>query len=253
MIFDTHAHYDDDRFNEDRDSLLKSMQNNSVKHIVTVSASMDDLQSKIKLLDKYDFLYAAAGVHPENVTNMTDEDIDTIRKSFANPRFVAVGEIGLDYHDDTPKELQDKWFRKQLDLAVEINKPVIIHSRDACEDTLSIIDSYPNLKAVMHCFSYTKEVAEILLKKNFYFGIGGVVTFKNARKLVEAVEVIPLNKILLETDCPYLAPEPFRGKRNDSSKIKYIIEKIAEIKNISSQEVEDTTYNNAVNFYELNR
>lgn len=249
MIFDTHAHYDDSRFDEDRDELLLSMKENNVGRIVSVSADMKDIESKKALTEKYDFIYASAGVHPENVTDLTDKDMELIKEAMSLPKFLAIGEIGLDYHDETPTCLQKKWFKAQLDLAVELNKPVIIHSRDACEDTLNILDEYPDLKAVMHCYSYTKETAQILLKKNFYFGIGGVVTFKNAKKLVEAVEIIPIENIILETDCPYLAPEPFRGKRNNSTLIKYVIEKIAAIKGVSPEDVEKITWDNACRFY----
>lgn len=249
MIFDTHSHYDDSRFDEDRDELLSSMKDKNVGRIVSVSAGMKDIDNKKKLVEKYDFIYASAGVHPENALNLTDSDMKIIEEAMNHPKFVAIGEIGLDYHDDVPKDIQEKWFRAQLDIAIKHDYPVILHSRDACEDTLSILNDYPNLKAVMHCYSYSKETAEILLKKGFYFGIGGVVTFKNAKKLVEAVEAIPLDRILLETDCPYLAPEPFRGKRNDSSLIEYVIQKIAEIKCITPEEVENTTWANACRFY----
>lgn len=253
MIFDTHAHYDDDSFNEDRDSLLNKMSDNNVGKIVSVSADMKDIENKKILMNKYNFIYASVGVHPENVANLTDDDMLTIEKTALEPGFLAIGEIGLDYHyDDIPKEIQEKWFRAQLDIATKVNKPVIIHSREACEDTLRIMNDYPNLTCVMHCYSYSKETAEILLKKNFYFGIGGVVTFKNAKKLLEAVSYIPMDRILLETDCPYLSPEPLRGRRNNSTNIKYVVNKIAEIKNISAREVEDITWNNACRFYNLN-
>lgn len=251
MIFDTHAHYDDERFDEDRETLLLSMKDNNVGRIVSVSAGINDLSDKKALVEKYDFIYASAGVHPENVMYITDDYLKEMENILSHPKFLAVGEIGLDYHDDVPKDIQEKYFRIQLDIAIKLNKPCIIHSRDACEDTLKILEDYPDLKAVMHCYSYSKETAEILLKKGFYFGIGGVVTFKNAKKLVEAVEAIPIERIILETDCPYLAPEPFRGKRNDSTLIKYVVEKIADIKGLSSEEVEKITWDNACRFYEL--
>ena len=249
MIFETHAHYDDNRFNDDRNELLQSMKDKNVGCIVNICADMKSVEPVIKLTKEYDFIYGSVGVHPDETQFLTENDIEVLRHSASDKKIVAIGEIGLDYYGESvDKEIQKKWFIAQLNLAKELDLPVVIHSRDALEDTMSILNDY-NGRCVMHCFSYSKEIAQILVKKDFYIGVGGVITFKNSKKLKESVEAVPLENILLETDCPYLAPEPFRGTRNDSSLIKYVVEKIAEIKNVSPQTVEDITWNNALSFY----
>lgn len=252
MIFDSHSHYDDERFNEDRDIILSSLSDKGVEKLVDVCASFESIQSVLELVKKYDFIYGAVGVHPDNVGELDEEKFDIIEKAANENKIIAVGEIGLDYYwDEAPRDIQKYWFERQLDLAEKINKPFIIHSREACADTMEILHKRKNLNGVMHCYSYSAETAKELIAMGMMFGIGGVVTFKNAKKLVEAVEIIPIDRILLETDCPYLAPEPFRGKRNDSSLIKYVIEKIADIKGMLPSEVESICYNNTMKFFGL--
>ena len=200
-------------------------------------------------------MYCAIGVHPDDYDKLNEEFLEWIKKeAMINTKVVAIGEIGLDYYYPEPsKEVQLKWFKRQLELAIEVNKPVIIHSRDACADTINILKegNAKQIGGVIHCYSYTKESVKAFYDMNFYFGIGGVLTFKNGKKLVEAVEVIPLDRIVLETDCPYLAPVPNRGKRNDSSNIQYVVEKLAEIKGKTAQEIIDITNENARRLYRL--
>ncbi len=252
MIFDTHAHYDDDAFDEDRNSLLKNMKNKGVEFIVNVGASIDSTRRTLELAKEYPFIYAAIGVHPSETEELTKEDMKWIKSKASLEKVVAIGEIGLDYHwSDPAPSIQKTWFERQLELAGEVRLPVIIHSRDAAKDTLDILKEYRKdlTKGVIHCFSYTKEIAREYLNMDFYFGIGGVLTFKNAKKLIEAVEYIPMNRILLETDCPYLAPEPYRGKRNQSDYIDFVAQRLSEIKNISKEEVLSQTMQNAKEFY----
>lgn len=252
MIFDTHAHYDDEAFDRDRDELLKSMNEAGVAFIVNVGASIDSTGKALELAGKYPFLYAAIGVHPSETEGMTKDDLSWLKEKAADPKVVAIGEIGLDYYwPDPDKAIQKKWFEEQLQLASETGLPIIVHSRDAAQDTLEILKEWQKekIKGVIHCFSYTKEIAREYLNMDYYFGIGGVLTFKNAKKLIEAVEYIPMNRILLETDCPYLAPEPYRGKRNQSTYIDLVAERLAEIKKISKEEVLTITMQNAKEFY----
>lgn len=252
MIFDTHAHYDDEAFDKDRDELLKSMNAAGVAFIVNVGAGIDSTAKALELAGKYPFLYAAIGVHPSETEGMTKGDISWLKEKAADPKVVAIGEIGLDYYwPDPDKAIQKKWFEEQLQLASETGLPIIVHSRDAAKDTLEILKGWQKekIKGVIHCFSYAKEIAREYLNMDYYFGIGGVLTFKNAKKLVEAVEYIPMNRILLETDCPYLAPEPYRGKRNQSTYIDLVAERLAEIKKISKEEVLTITMQNAKEFY----
>lgn len=252
MIFDTHAHYDDEAFDQDREQLLKELHGKGVAFIVNIGASMDSTRKTLKLAEKYPFLYAAIGVHPSETGELTKEDILWLKEKACQPKVVAIGEIGLDYHWQEPdKEIQKKWFEEQLYLASEEKLPVVVHSRDAARDTLEILRSWQNSKTggVIHCFSYGKEIAREYLDMDYYFGIGGVLTFKNARKLIEAVEYIPMERILLETDCPYLAPEPYRGKRNRSDYIDLVAEALSRIKKISKDEVLAQTMENAKKFY----
>ena len=254
-IFDTHAHYDDEAFDEDRDELLTRLFNTDIDAIVNVGASLTGCKQSVELANKYEKMYCAIGVHPDDYENLNEEFLEWIKnEAITNPRVVAIGEIGLDYYYPEPsKEVQLKWFKRQLELAIEVNKPVIIHSREACADTINILKEVNASKigGVIHCYSYTKESVKTFIDMNFYFGIGGVLTFKNAKKLVEAVEVIPIDRIVLETDCPYLAPVPNRGKRNDSSNIQYVVEKLAQIKGMTSQDIIDITNENAKKLYKL--
>lgn len=252
MIFDTHAHYDDEAFDKDRDELLKGMRSRGVEFIVNVGASMDSARKTLELAKKYPFVYAAMGVHPSETKELTEEDIQWIKEAASCEKVVAIGEIGLDYYWPEPEpSIQKKWFERQLQLAGEVKLPVVVHSRDAAKDTLDILKGWREdlTKGVIHCFSYTKETAREYLNMDYYFGIGGVLTFKNAKKLAEAAEYIPLERILLETDCPYLAPEPYRGKRNQSDYIDLVAQELSEIKKISKEEILAKTMENAREFY----
>ena len=254
MIFDTHAHYDDERFDEDRDVLLASMKEAGIGNIVNIGANMASSQRSLDLAEQYEFMYAAVGVHPSDCAELNDEKIELLKGMSSFPKCVAIGEIGLDYYWPEPDhELQKKWFKRQIALAREVKLPVIIHSRDAAADTVSILKSENagELGGVVHCFSYSKEIAEECVKMGFYIGIGGVLTFKNGRKMREVVEAIPMDRIILETDCPYLAPEPFRGKRNSSLYLPYVVTAMAQIKGISEEEVIKITEENAKKMYRL--
>jgi len=261
MIFDTHAHYDDRAFNEDRDELLKSLCNNNVEAVVNISADLKGCENTVLLTKKYPFIYGALGVHPEGILDLTDAKLEELKKLcfeeayYNGGRIVAVGEIGLDYYyEDTNRDIQKDWFIKQIKMAKEVKLPIVIHSRDAANDTLVILkeNQAEENGGIIHCYSYSADMAKIYLEMGYYFGIGGVVTFKNARKLVETVEFLPLDKIVLETDAPYLSPTPFRGKRNDSSNLKYVVEKISQIKHVSQEEVLRITNENARRVYRIN-
>lgn len=253
MIFETHAHYDDEQFNEDRRELLESMAAGGVGTIVNVSATYESCQKVVDMVREYPFMYASVGVHPDNVGSLNEETFASMKDLFQKDKVVAVGEIGLDYYwDNESHETQKKWFVRQLDLARELGLPVLIHSRDAAADTMQIMKEHAQgLKGVNHCYSYSKEMAKEYVKMGFYIGVGGVVTFKNGRRLKETVEAIPLKAILLETDCPYLAPEPYRGKRNHSMYIKYVAEEIARLKGTTYEEVVAQTEKNARKMYRL--
>ena len=253
-IFDTHAHYDDEAFDEDRDALLAELPENGIARVVNVGASLASCGRTIELMNRYDYIYGAIGVHPSETAELNDEAFEWLRQQCQLEKSVAVGEIGLDYYWDEPdRELQKEWFRRQLNLARELAKPVIIHSRDAAKDTVDLMteEHAEEIGGVIHCYSYTKETAEVFLKMGFYFGIGGVLTFKNAKKLKEAVAYIPLDRIVLETDCPYLAPEPNRGKRNSSLNIPYVVKALAEIKGVEEETVRKAAWENAHKLYRL--
>ena len=254
MIFETHAHYDDSRFDEDREFLIEKVHNSGVSPIINVGASIDSIRTTLEIAEKFDYVYAAVGVHPSDIDCLSSESFEWLRQQCRHEKAVAVGEIGLDYYWDKEPEVQAsqrEWFRKQLELAREQKLPVIIHSRDAAQDTLAVMReaNAREIPGVIHCYSYSKELAREFIAMGYYIGVGGVVTFKNARKLKETVEAIPMDRILLETDCPYMAPEPHRGKRNDSSYIPHVIEKIAEIKGITPDEVEKITEENAYRLF----
>ena len=253
MIFETHAHYDDEQFDLDREELLSSMPEQGVGTIVNVSATYESCRRVVDLVQKYPFMYAAVGIHPDEVGSLNEERLQQMKELCKQEKVVAVGEIGLDYYwDNESHDVQKEWFVRQLDLARELNLPVLIHSREAAADTMEIMKEHgQGLRGVIHCYSYSKEQAKEYVKMGYYIGVGGVVTFKNARKLKETVEEIPLTSIVLETDCPYLAPVPFRGKRNNSSYIKYVAEEIAEIKGISYEAVVEQTEKNARDLYNL--
>ena len=251
MIIDSHAHYDDEAFEEDRDNLLQSMQSNGIEKIINVGANIKGSRASIALSEQYPFIYAAVGVHPSDTEELNEEKMAWLKEVSKKEKVVAIGEIGLDYYWSEPdREIQKKWFIRQMELAQEVNLPVIIHSRDAAQDTVEILKQFP-ANGVIHCYSYSKEMAQEYIKMGFYIGVGGVVTFKNAKKLKEVVENIPLTSIVLETDCPYMAPEPNRGKRNNSAYIRYVAEKIAELKGITYEEVVEQTEKNARDMYRL--
>ena len=253
MIIDTHAHYDDERFNEDRDELLCDMKAKGVDIIVNASATVQGCLDSLALAQKYDFIYTMAGIHPSDTADLEKAGVfDKIKEIALHEKCVAVGEIGLDYYWDEPdRDIQKKWFEAQLALAKEIKKPVNIHSRDSAADTLDIMKAQriEDVGGIIHCFSYGVEMAREYLNMGFYIGVGGVVTFKNGKKLKEVVEYAPLDRIVLETDCPYLAPEPFRGHRNHSEYLHMVAEKIAEIKNVTKEEVIRVTRENALRVY----
>lgn len=254
-IYDTHAHYDDEAFDNDREELLTGLLATDIDTIINVGASREGCRASLELAEKYNNIHAAIGIHPDDYVNLDEDFMEWLKnEALTNKEVVAIGEIGLDYYyQQPPKELQRKWFARQLELAVEVDKPVIVHSRDACADTIDILKNghAQKIGGIIHCYSYTKESVKAFYDMNFYFGIGGVLTFKNAKKLVEAAEVIPMDRIVLETDCPYLAPVPHRGKRNDSGNIKYVVEKLASIKGLSEQEIIDITSENARTVYRL--
>lgn len=257
LIFETHAHYDDEAFDEDRDQLIESLKMNNIEYVVNIGASIRTTKNSLELADRYDFFYAAVGVHPSDIADLNDDTFAWLSEQSTRDKVVAIGEIGLDYYWDKEPEVQENqklWFRRQLKLAREKKLPVVIHSRDAAADTMEIMkdEKASEIGGVIHCFSYSKDFAEEYVKMGFYIGVGGVVTFKNARKLVESVEVTPIERIVLETDCPYLAPEPFRGKRNSSLNIPYIAAKIAEIKSMDVSDVISITNKNAKELYRLN-
>lgn len=253
MIFETHAHFDDEAYDKDRDTLLKSLNFHGVEALVNVGASMASSRQSIELAKEYPFIYAAVGVHPEQVEELNEDTMKKLEEMAKEEKVVAIGEIGLDYYyDDVPKDIQKKWFKEQLNLAVKLKKPVIIHSRDAAQDTMEMMKKYQGkLTGIIHCFSYSKECADFFVKSGYYLGIGGVVTFSNAKKLKEVVKEVPLDRMVLETDCPYLTPTPYRGKRNSSHYLPYVAEEIAKIKEIPVEEVIRITNENAKRVYEI--
>lgn len=254
MIFDSHAHYDDEAFDEDRESLLGSMQENGIGYIVNVGASIRGVEETVKLTKSYPFIYGAVGIHPDDTGDLNEERMTWLEQLCGEEKIVAVGEIGLDYYwDKESRELQKEWFARQLALSKKTGLPVIIHSRDAAQDTIDIMkaEHAGSTGGVIHCFSNSREMARDYVNMGYYIGIGGVVTFKNARVMKEVAEYVPLEQILIETDCPYLAPAPNRGKRNSSLFLPYIIEEIARIKGVSKELVEEKTCENALKMYRI--
>ena len=261
MIFDTHAHYEDGQFDADREALLASLQEHGITRIVNVSSTLESLEKTRRLTEEYDWIRGAYGLHPEELTDALSqcpetELTDRVRACCRLPETAAVGEIGLDYYwekDPEKRNLQQTWFRRQLRLAREENLPVIIHTRDAAEDTLRIAkeENLGEIGGVMHCWPYSVEMAREYLNMGLFLGIGGVVTFKNARKLKESVAYAPLESLVLETDCPYLAPVPHRGKRNCSLYLPLVVEAIADIKGVTPGEVEAVTFENACRLYRI--
>ncbi len=251
MIIDTHAHYDSEQFEEDRDQVITSLPEQGVAAVVNMGASLEGCYASVELAKTYPFMYAAVGIHPDDAGELNEERFEELKKLCKEEKVVAVGEIGLDYHwMVSPEDIQKKWFIRQLDLARELDLPVNIHSRDATEDTLEIMKEHgAGLKGIIHCFSGSREIAAEYVKLGFHIGVGGVVTFKNGKKLRRVVERVPLEMLVLETDCPYLAPEPFRGKRNHSDYIRYVAEEVAHLKGVSCEEVLAQTEKNAREIY----
>ena len=249
-IFDTHAHYDDPKFAEDLNELLTGLPSKGVCNVINIGCDIETSQMCLDIADRYDYCYAACGIHPQDVGRAKEGDIDRLRKLLSHKKAVAIGEIGLDYYYDfAPHELQAEYFKKQLELSLELCMPVIIHEREAVADCLEIIRKYDGIKGVFHCYSGSWETAKELLKRGYYISFTGVVTFKNARRAVEVVKNMPLDRLMVETDAPYMAPEPLRGKRCDSSMIKYIIERIAEIREMTPEEIGEITAQNARRFF----
>ena len=253
MLFDSHAHLNDESFDEDREEVIASLKEKGLDYIVNPGADMETSKTAIELANKHDFIYAAVGVHPHDVENMTESDIELLRKyAIENEKVVAIGEIGLDYHYDlSPRELQKKWFKRQIELANELKLPFIVHDREAHGDTLKIMKEFPKVKGVVHCFSGSVEFAKECLKLGYYIGVTGVVTFKNSKVIKAVVKEVPLDRLLVETDCPYMAPTLNRGKRNQSDYIAFVLKEIATIKDKSIKEMEEITILNTKTLFRI--
>ena len=250
FLYDTHAHLDDSMFDTDRHEVIKKIRDAGIGRVNNIGADMESSRTSIALAEEYDFIYATVGVHPSATRDMTLSDLDELREMANHPKVVAIGEIGLDYHyDDTDPITQKEWFRAQLDLAKELKMPVVIHDRESKGESIEILREKGISNGVIHCFSSSAETAKILLDMGFHISFTGVVTFKNARRAIEALRVIPMDRLFIETDCPYMAPEPHRGKRNDSSLVIHIAEKVAEIKELPLEEVIRITTENAIRFF----
>lgn len=252
-IFDTHAHYDDEKFNEDRESVIKEIQKNGVIGVLNAGTSLEGCIDSVKLANENDMFYASVGIHPSYADKVTDEVIEKLKELSQNKKVKAIGEIGLDYYyeENPSREIQKEAFRKQMKLAQELDLPVVIHDRDAHKDTLDILKEFPKVNGTIHCFSGSVEFAKECISLGYYIGFTGVLTFKNAKKLVEVCESIPLDRMLVETDCPYMAPTPNRGKRNQSDYIQYIIEKICEIRGLGREEIQDILLENTKRRYKI--
>ena len=253
MLFDTHAHVDDAAFDEDRKELLENLPKQGIKMLLNPGCSLETSRNAVKNAREYDYIYAAVGSHPDAADEVNEEVLEEYRRMVReNPKVKAIGEIGLDYHyEDVPRQRQQQAFRAQMALARELDLPVIIHDREAHEDCLNIIREFPEVKGVFHCFSGSAEMAKQLAKMGWYVGFTGVVTFKNARRAVEAAAAVPEDRFVIETDCPYMSPEPFRGKRNDPSRVYRMAEKLAEIRGLSLEEVQRITLENGKRLYRI--
>ena len=248
--FDSHAHYDARRFREDQKEVLAQMEPSGIRRIMNIGCDLASSHTSIALAEEYDFIYAAVGSHPDDAAAVDEGRVEEYRRLANHPKVKAIGEIGLDYYyEDVPRKKQQEAFRMQMALAKELDMPVIIHQRDAYEDCLKIVDEFPEVKGVFHCFSGSVEYAKEVLKRGYYIGFTGVITFKNARKAVEVAEYAPLNRLLLETDCPYMAPEPFRGKRCDSTMLPKMAEKIADLRGLAVEEIAKITRENAMKLF----
>ncbi|WP_182504029.1 TatD family hydrolase [Peribacillus huizhouensis] len=255
MLFDTHVHLNDKQFDEDLEEVIQRTKETGVSNMVVVGFDRPTIIRAMELVEKYDFIYAAVGWHPVDAVDMTDEDLNWIEDLALHPKVVAIGEMGLDYHwDKSPKDIQKDVFRKQIKLAKKVKLPIIIHNREATADIVEILkeENAHEVGGIMHCFSGSPEIAKECLEMNFYISLGGPVTFKNAKKPKEVAAEIPLDRLLIETDCPYLAPHPFRGKRNEPAYVKLVAEQIAEIKEITFEEVAEATTRNAKKLFGIN-
>ncbi|WP_299094524.1 TatD family hydrolase [uncultured Metabacillus sp.] len=256
MLFDTHAHLNAVQYEEDIVEVIQRAKAENVTHIVVVGFDKETITKAMELTNQYDMIYAAVGWHPVDAIDMTDEDLAWIKELTSHPKVVAIGEMGLDYYwDKSPKDVQKEVFRKQIQLAKEVQLPIIIHNRDATEDVVKILkeEKASEVGGIMHCFTGSLEVAKQCMDMNFYLSFGGPVTFKNAKKPKEVVKEIPMERLLIETDCPYLTPHPFRGKRNEPSYVKYVAEQIAELRGISVEEVATKTSDNAKKLFGITR
>ena len=252
MLFDTHAHYDARRFDSDRHELLASMEQNGVGRILNAGCDLESSRMAMELAHQYNFIYAAVGSHPDDADHVDGALVDTYRELAKDKKVVAIGEIGLDYYyEDVPREQQKRAFRMQMELARELNLPVIVHERDAHGDGLEIVKDFPDVTGVFHCYSGSLEMARELVKLGWYVGFTGVLTFKNARKALEVAENVPLHRIVLETDCPYMAPEPYRGKRCDSTMLPRMAEKLAQLRDKTVEEIEQITWENGCRLFRL--
>ena len=252
MYFDTHAHYDDHAFDADRDLLLQRLHTEGVDLIVDPGCDPESSQAALNLAERYDFVYAAVGIHPEDLDQYSEAGFERICQMARHPKCVAIGEIGLDYYWDAEhKEEQKALFHRQIALALELCKPIIVHDREAHGDCLEIVRGYPELRGVFHCYSGSAEMAAELLKRGWYLGFDGPVTYKNARKTIEVLEICPLDRMLIETDSPYLSPVPMRGRRNDSGNLRYVVERIALVKGKSPEEIADVTRENGKRLFQI--
>lgn len=245
-IFDTHAHYDSSAFHADREAVLAALPEAGVALVVDPGCDLPTSRAALALAEQFSHVYAAVGIHPEDCAGYTDADLDALRQLCRHDKAVAIGEIGLDYYwaENPPREFQQQVFRRQLELALELDMPVIIHDREAHGDCLAIVKEYPGLRGVFHCFSGSPEMAAELLKRGWYLGFDGPITYKNAKRAPEVAAMTPLDRILVETDSPYMTPVPFRGKRNDSRYLPYVLEKLAEWKGVTTEEMTDITFAN---------
>ena len=252
MLFDTHAHMNDPAFDEDRDSVILGLKDKGVSNFLNVGCCLESSKDCIAMAEKYPFVYASVGSHPDSADEVTEEVIEQYRQMALHPKVRAIGEIGLDYYYETiPREIQQQAFRMQMELARELKMPVIVHERNAHDDGMKIVKEFKDVTGVFHCYSGSAEMARQLVNMGWYIGFTGVLTFKNARKAVETAESIPLDRIVLETDCPFMSPEPYRGRRNDPGYLPYMAQKLAEIRNISLEEVIEATTNNAKRLYRM--
>ena len=252
MLFDTHAHMNDEVFDTDREEMILGLPDKGIQYVMNVGCSLHSSGDCIAMAEKYPFVYASVGTHPDAASEVNEEVIEKYRQMAKHPRVLAIGEIGLDYYYETvPREIQQKAFRMQMELARELKMPVIIHERDAHDDAMRIVKEFKDVTGVFHCYSGSAEMARQLVNMGWYIGFTGVLTFKNARKAVETAERIPLDRIVLETDCPFMAPEPFRGKRNDPGYLYRMAERLAEIRGITPEEAQAATLENAKRLYRL--